>query len=56
MFNALDENQEYSPSHHIAEMVAYFGLPPSEFIQRSQVTRNVFNEHGGYHYLIVQSP
>ncbi|GKZ33560.1 hypothetical protein AbraIFM66950_003465 [Aspergillus brasiliensis] len=46
LFNALDENREYSPSHHVAEMVALLGLPPLSFVERSQETRNVFSENG----------
>ncbi|PWY91703.1 kinase-like protein [Aspergillus sclerotioniger CBS 115572] len=46
MFNALDEDGEYSPSHHVAEMVAYLGLPPLHFLQRSQGARHVFDEDG----------
>lgn len=46
MFNALDEDQQCSPSHHVAEMVAYFGLQPPQYVQRSEVTRNVFDDHG----------
>jgi len=53
MFNALDEDRKNSPSHHVAEMVAYFGLPPEEFLHRSEVTRNVFNEHGESYYLVM---
>jgi serine/threonine-protein kinase SRPK3 len=53
MFNALDEDQQYSPSHHVAEMVAYLGLPPLEFVQRSEATRNVFDEHGKSYYLVI---
>lgn len=32
LFNALDENKEYPPSHHVAETVAYLGLPPLHFL------------------------
>ncbi|OGM47862.1 protein kinase domain protein [Aspergillus bombycis] len=46
LFNALDEDQQYSPSHHVAEMVAYLGLPPLHFLQRSSETRNVFDQNG----------
>ncbi|GAA93034.1 hypothetical protein AKAW_11146 [Aspergillus luchuensis IFO 4308] len=46
LFSALDEDQEYSPSHHVAEMVAFLGLPPLSFIQRSEETRHVFSEKG----------
>jgi serine/threonine-protein kinase SRPK3 len=53
MFNALDEDHQYSPSHHVAEIVAYFGLPPLEFVQRSEATGNVFDEHGESYYLII---
>ncbi|KDE84954.1 hypothetical protein AO1008_00304 [Aspergillus oryzae 100-8] len=38
LFNALDENKEYPPSHHVAETVAYLGL---------EETRNVFDQNGG---------
>ncbi|KAJ5115341.1 protein kinase domain protein [Penicillium alfredii] len=27
LFNALNEDRQYSPSHHVAERVAYLGLP-----------------------------
>ncbi|KAE8349567.1 kinase domain protein [Aspergillus coremiiformis] len=46
LFNALDEDCQYSPSHHVAEMVAHLGLPPLHFLQRSEETRNVFDENG----------
>ncbi|KAI9760057.1 MAG: hypothetical protein M4579_001890 [Chaenotheca gracillima] len=46
MFDAFDEDLQYSASHHVAEMVAYFGLPPLHYLNRSEVTRNVFDEHG----------
>lgn len=31
-----------SVTHHIAEMVAYLGLPPLEYIRRSEVTKKGF--------------
>ncbi|KAJ5249185.1 protein kinase domain protein [Penicillium chermesinum] len=46
LFDALDEDKEYSPSHHVAEMVAYLGAPPLHFLQRSEETLNVFDENG----------
>lgn len=46
LFNALDEDQESSATHHVAEMVGYIGLPPPEYIQRSDVTGNVFDAEG----------
>ncbi|EUC50082.1 hypothetical protein COCMIDRAFT_83008 [Bipolaris oryzae ATCC 44560] len=46
LFHALDENLQPSATHHVAEMVAYLGLPPLEYIQRSEITKKVFNEQG----------
>ncbi|KIW19693.1 hypothetical protein PV08_00267 [Exophiala spinifera] len=46
LFRALDENGESSATHHVAEMVGYLGLPPLEYIQRSEVTSKVFDEEG----------
>ncbi|KAJ3496907.1 hypothetical protein NLG97_g2305 [Lecanicillium saksenae] len=40
------ENKKSSATHHFAEMVAYMGLPSAEYIQRSQVTGNVFDDTG----------
>ncbi|RAH43521.1 uncharacterized protein BO95DRAFT_465906 [Aspergillus brunneoviolaceus CBS 621.78] len=36
LFDARDEDGGYSPSHHVAEMVAYLGLPPVSFVRRSK--------------------
>ncbi|KAF2243251.1 kinase-like protein [Trematosphaeria pertusa] len=46
LFNAVDENLEPSATHHVAEMVAYLGLPPLQYIPRSEITKKVFNEQG----------
>ncbi|KAJ6109130.1 kinase domain protein [Penicillium sp. IBT 16267x] len=46
LFNALDEDGQYSASHHVAEMVAYMGLPSVEFLKRSPETQNVFDKSG----------
>ncbi|PYI20349.1 kinase domain protein [Aspergillus violaceofuscus CBS 115571] len=46
LFNALDEDGDFSPSHHVAEMVAYLGLPPLSFVRRSQETHHVFTDDG----------
>ena len=46
LFHALDEAQESSASHHVAEMVGYLGTPALEYLHRSEVTKNVFNEQG----------
>jgi len=42
----MDENMESSATAHVAEMVAYLGLPPLEYIYRSGITRKVFDEQG----------
>ncbi|KAI9889353.1 MAG: hypothetical protein M1814_005521 [Vezdaea aestivalis] len=46
LFHALDEAQEVSATHHIAEMVGYLGTPSLEYQRRSQVTKNVFDDKG----------
>ncbi|KAF2004736.1 non-specific serine/threonine protein kinase [Amniculicola lignicola CBS 123094] len=46
LFNAIDENLQPSATHHVAEMVAYLGLPYPEYIQRSEITKKVFDEQG----------
>ncbi|KAF2211363.1 hypothetical protein CERZMDRAFT_121572 [Cercospora zeae-maydis SCOH1-5] len=46
LFNALDANNETSATNHVAEMVAYMGHPPLEYIRQSDVTKNVFDDQG----------
>lgn len=46
LFHALDENQDSSATHHVAEMVAFMGLPSLKFITSSEDTMNVFNKDG----------
>ncbi|RMD41700.1 hypothetical protein DV735_g3437, partial [Chaetothyriales sp. CBS 134920] len=46
LFHALDEAEESSASHHVAEMVGYLGMPPLEYLRRSEVTKNVFDDQG----------
>ncbi|MCJ1367849.1 hypothetical protein MMC16_006985 [Acarospora aff. strigata] len=48
LFNAMDENLQSSATHHVVEMVAYLGLPPFEYMQRSEITKKVFDEQGGW--------
>jgi hypothetical protein len=48
LFHALDESNESSATHHGAEMVGYLGLPSLEYVQRSEVTKKVFDEQGQY--------
>lgn len=51
LFDAVDpENGEMSATHYVAEMVAYLGLPPREYIHRSETTAKVFDKHGEFFY------
>ncbi|KAF2444554.1 non-specific serine/threonine protein kinase [Karstenula rhodostoma CBS 690.94] len=46
LFNAVDETGQPSATHHVAEMVAYLGLPPPGYIDRSETTQRVFDIQG----------
>ncbi|KAL9614068.1 MAG: hypothetical protein Q9167_001422 [Letrouitia subvulpina] len=46
LFHTLNEAQDVSATHHVAEMVGYLGTPPLEYLRRSEVTNNVFDEQG----------
>lgn len=46
LFHALDEAQDVSATHHVAEMVGYLGTPSLTYLRRSEVTNNVFDEKG----------
>ena len=46
LFRALDEDEIWSPSHHIAEIVGHLGLPSLEYLHRSNETLNVFTKQG----------
>jgi hypothetical protein len=46
LFNAQDEERKSSATHHIAEMIAYLGMPPLEYTRRSDNMRNVFDDDG----------
>ncbi|PYI36391.1 hypothetical protein BP00DRAFT_483565 [Aspergillus indologenus CBS 114.80] len=48
LFNALNEDEDYSPSHHVAEMVGCLGLPPVSFVRRCLETRNDFTDEGNW--------
>ncbi|EXJ82333.1 CMGC/SRPK protein kinase [Capronia epimyces CBS 606.96] len=48
LFHAHDENNQPSATHHVAEMVAYLGLPLLEYMHRSEITSKVFDEQGGW--------
>jgi hypothetical protein len=44
LFHARDEDNQPSGTHHVAEMVALLGLPSTEYLQRSDITRKVFDD------------
>ncbi|KAL4898978.1 hypothetical protein BDW74DRAFT_171823 [Aspergillus multicolor] len=46
LFYARDANGEISDSHHIAGMVAVMGLPPREFIRKSEYAKKFFDGEG----------
>lgn len=57
LFDAVDpENGEMSATHYVAEMVAYLGLPPREYIHRSETTAKVFDKHGEFFLLPEPTP
>lgn len=53
LFDAIDpETGEMSATHCVAEMVALLGLPPREYIHRSETTAKVFDKHGEFFYFL----
>ncbi|KAI9842414.1 MAG: hypothetical protein M1837_007159 [Sclerophora amabilis] len=48
MFDARDANKENSSLHHLAEMIALLGPPPRDFLQRSAIAAEYFDEHGNW--------
>ncbi|MCJ1473818.1 hypothetical protein MMC13_002469 [Lambiella insularis] len=47
MFNGIDPaDKEYSERFHLAEMIAYLGPPPPEFVKRSRFYSEYFDEDG----------
>lgn len=42
----LDEDGDYDPLKHMAQITGFIGLPPKEFIQRSETTAQCFNTEG----------
>ena len=53
MFHALEENKKPSATPHVAEIVGYLGLPPLEYIQRSEITKKVFDQQGQHFSLLL---
>jgi serine/threonine-protein kinase SRPK3 len=46
LFKARNKDGKFSASHHVAEMVGLLGMPPAEFLERSDHTRKFFDEQG----------
>jgi hypothetical protein len=46
LFHARDEDSQPSATHHVAEMVSLLGLPSTEYLQRSDITKKVFDVQG----------
>ena len=47
LFDGMDKStQEYSNLHHLAEMVALMGPPPTDFLRRSGIYTEYFSEQG----------
>lgn len=46
LFDAVNEDNEPCANSHVAKMVAYMGLPSLEFLQRSELSKYVFDEQG----------
>ena len=49
MFDGIDpEYKTYSNEHHLAEMVAYLGPPPADFLCRSPASLEFFDDNGEF--------
>ncbi|GIZ36572.1 hypothetical protein CKM354_000004200 [Cercospora kikuchii] len=48
LFSARGPNGDQLNEYHLAEMVAILGLPPLEFLQRSQTSQKYFSEDGSW--------
>ena len=46
LFDGLDEEGYHNNRVHLSEMVAFLGIPPLAFQQRSEQAYRVFNEDG----------
>ncbi|KAJ5547498.1 hypothetical protein N7513_004732 [Penicillium frequentans] len=46
LFYAQDANKQDSDSHHLAEMIAYLGLPPREMLGKSEYANKYFDSSG----------
>jgi serine/threonine-protein kinase SRPK3 len=48
LFNAQDGNGKGSSLHHMAEMVAVLGLPPLDYLQRTETSWQYFDNTGSW--------
>lgn len=46
MFDGRDPAGKYTNRYHLAEMIAYMGPPPVEFLERSEASRKFFDAQG----------
>jgi hypothetical protein len=46
LFDARDDEGLHNHRYHVAEMIAYLGIPPKELQRRSSNTPLVFDEQG----------
>lgn len=46
LFDARDDEGLHNNAYHVAEMIAYLGIPPMEFQRRSSKTPLVFDDQG----------
>lgn len=50
MFDTRDSNNEQSNHHHLSQLVAFLGPPPSALLQRSPVADEYFDQRGQYYH------
>lgn len=46
LFNSYDPDGTYSERHHLAEMVAFLGPPPVDFLRQSVESQKYRNDDG----------
>ena len=42
----MDEEENYDPYKHMAQIVGFLGLPPEEFVARSETASQCFDPKG----------
>lgn len=53
--NIFDEHDNHDSFKHLALMIALFGPPPVDFIQRSETISQCFDHNGKRSHLQIQS-